>query len=425
MIKILEYILKIQAKIILWRYKPIIVAVTGSVGKTSTKEAIYRVLKKKFKVRRNLGNYNNEIGVPLTILGSKTGGSSIFAWLIIFLKTIKIIIWEENYPKILVLEMGVDKPGDMKYLTSFIPVNIGVFTAIGEFPVHIEFFPEKDKLVEEKALLIKSIQKDGLAVLNYDDLSVRMVGDELSDQIKKINYGFGQGADLRIDNFELEINNFDKGDFGINFKMDYQGSIVPIRLLKALGKQQVYAIAAATSVGSFFNINMVEVSEAFREYYILPGRTNLIKGVKNTWIIDDTYNASPLAVSAALDILEAAGASDGNRKIAVLGDMMELGVETENGHRQVGKKAASIADLLFTVGERSRFISDEAKKHGLAKDKIFEFSQSSEAGIPLQQEIKKGDIILIKGSRSIKMEKIVKEIMAEPEKANKLLVGQN
>ena len=425
MIKILEYILKIQAKIILWRYKPIIVAVTGSVGKTSTKEAIYRVLKKKFKVRRNLGNYNNEIGVPLTILGSKTGGSSIFAWLIIFLKTIKIIIWEENYPKILVLEMGVDKPGDMKYLTSFIPVNIGVFTAIGEFPVHIEFFPEKDKLVEEKALLIKSIQKDGLAVLNYDDLSVRMVGDELSDQIKKINYGFGQGADLRIDNFELEINNFDKGDFGINFKMDYQGSIVPIRLLKALGKQQVYAIAAATSVGSFFNINMVEVSEAFREYYILPGRTNLIKGVKNTWIIDDTYNASPLAVSAALDILEAAGASDGNRKIAVLGDMMELGVETENGHRQVGKKAASIADLLFTVGERSRFISDEAKKHGLAKDKIFEFSQSSEAGIPLQQEIKKGDIILIKGSRSIKMEKIVKEIMAEPEKANELLVGQN
>ncbi|MBL7053065.1 MAG: UDP-N-acetylmuramoyl-tripeptide--D-alanyl-D-alanine ligase [Candidatus Portnoybacteria bacterium] len=425
MIKILEYILKIQAKIILWRYKPIIVAVTGSVGKTSTKEAIYRVLKKKFKVRRNLGNYNNEIGVPLTILGSKTGGSSIFAWLIIFLKTIKIIIWEENYPKILVLEMGVDKPGDMKYLTSFIPVNIGVFTAIGEFPVHIEFFPEKDKLVEEKALLIKSIQKDGLAVLNYDDLSVRMVGDELSDQIKKINYGFGQGADLRIDNFELEINNFDKGDFGINFKMDYQGSIVPIRLLKALGKQQVYAIAAATSVGSFFNINMVEVSEAFREYYILPGRTNLIKGVKNTWIIDDTYNASPLAVSAALDILEVAGASDGNRKIAVLGDMMELGVETENGHRQVGKKAASIADLLFTVGERSRFISDEAKKHGLAKDKIFEFSQSSEAGIPLQQEIKKGDIILIKGSRSIKMEKIVKEIMAEPEKANELLVGQN
>ncbi|MBU1255265.1 hypothetical protein KKH35_00140, partial [Patescibacteria group bacterium] len=360
------------------------------------------------------------------ILGLKTGGSSIFSWLIIFLRTIKIIVYEKNYPKILVLEMGVDKPGNMKYLTSFVPVKVGVFTAIGEFPVHIEFFPERDKLVEEKALLIKSIQKDGLAVLNYDDLSVRMVGDELPDEIKKINYGFGQGADLRIDNFELEINDFDKGDFGINFKMDYQGSIVPIRLLKALGKQQVYAVAAAASVGSFFNINMVEVSEAFREYYTLPGRTNLIKGVKGTWIIDDTYNASPLAALAALDILDAAGTSEGEfRKIAVLGDMMELGVETENGHRQVGKKVALIADLLFTVGERSRFISDEAKKHGMSKDKIFEFSQSSEAGIPLQQEIKTGDIILIKGSRSIKMEKIVKEIMTEPEKANELLVGQN
>lgn len=425
MIKILEYILKILAKIVLWRYKPIVVAVTGSVGKTSTKEAIYRVLKKRFNTKRNLGNYNNEIGVPLTILGSKTGGSSIFAWLIIFLKTIKVIIWQRDYPKILVLEMGVDKPGDMKYLTSFVPINVGVFTAIGEFPVHIEFFPEKGKLVEEKALLIKSLQKDGLAVLNYDDLSVRIVSDELSGQIQKINYGFGQGADLQINNFELEINDLDKEDFGINFKMGYKGSIVPMRLLKALGKQQVYAIAAAASVGSFFNINMVEVSEVFREHYALPGRTNLIKGIKDTWIIDDSYNASPLAVSAALDILDAAGACDGNRKIAVLGDMMELGVETENGHRQVGKKVASIADLLFTVGERSRFISDEAEKNGLSKDRIFEFSQSSEAGIPLQQEIKKGDIILIKGSRSIKTEKIIKEIMAEPEKANELLVGQN
>jgi len=425
MIKILEYILKILAKIVLWRYKPIVVAVTGSVGKTSTKEAIYRVLKKRFNTKRNLGNYNNEIGVPLTILGSKTGGSSIFAWLIIFLKTIKIFVWERDYPKILVLEMGVDKPGDMKYLTSFVPINVGVFTAIGEFPVHIEFFPEKGKLVEEKALLIKSLQKDGLAVLNYDDLSVRIVSDELSGQIQKINYGFGQGADLQINNFELEINDLDKEDFGINFKMGYKGSIVPMRLLKALGKQQVYAIAAAASVGSFFNINMVEVSEVFREHYALPGRTNLIKGIKDTWIIDDSYNASPLAVSAALDILDAVSVGDGNRKIAVLGDMMELGVETENGHRQVGKKVASIADLLFTVGERSRFISDEAEKNGLSKDRIFEFSQSSEAGIPLQQEIKKGDIILIKGSRSIKTEKIIKEIMAEPEKANELLVGQN
>ncbi len=425
MIKILEYILKILAKIVLWRYKPIVVAVTGSVGKTSTKEAIYLVLKKRFQVRRNIGSYNNEIGAPLTILGLETGRSSIFAWMIIFLKTIKTIIWQRNYPKILVLEMGVDRPGDMKYLTSFIPVKVGVFTAIGEFPVHIEFFPEKGRLVEEKALLVKSLPKDGLAVLNYDDLSIRMAGDELPEKIKKINYGFGQGADLRIDNFELEINDFNKGDFGINFKMDYKGSIVPVRLLKALGKQQVYAIAAAASVGSFFNINLVEVSEIFREHYYLPGRTNIIKGVKGVWIIDDSYNASPLAVLAALDILDAAGAGQEGRKIAVLGDMMELGEETENGHRQVGQKVASVVDLLFTVGQRSIFISDEAKKQGLSKDKVFEFSQSSEACIPLQQEIKKGDIILIKGSRSIKMEKIVKEIMAEPERANELLVGQN
>jgi len=425
---ILQYILKILAIITIWRYRPLIIGVTGSVGKTGAKEAIYSVLNERFNIRRNIKNYNNEIGAPLTVLGSDVSPETTFGgllgWLKIFSKSLINIIYQRNYPEILVLELGVSKPDDMKYLMSFLPVKIGVFTAIGEFPSHLEFFSGINKLVEEKSLLIKSLPDDGLAVLNYDDSLVKQVGSDLSEKIKTTYYGFGEGADLRIENYELRVDDIEKGDFGINFKLDYQGSFVPVRLIRVLGKHQVFSAAVAASVGLFFNLNLVDISEALKDYYSLPGRTNLIKGIKQTWIIDDTYNASPLSTESSLEILNELGLKSLNqaRKIAVLGDMMELGVKTESGHRTVGKKAAEIADLIFTVGSRARFIADEAKQNGFSKDKIFEFSKAEDAGLPLQQEMQKADIILIKGSRSMRMEKIIKEIMSEPEKADKLLI---
>ncbi|NQV00613.1 MAG: hypothetical protein HQ537_00605 [Parcubacteria group bacterium] len=425
---ILQYILKILAKLILWRYKPEVVAVTGSVGKTGAKEAIYYVLKKQFRTRRNIKNYNNEIGVPLTILGQDIAPETkiifLFSWLIIFIKACLTIIWQRNYPEILILEMGVSHPNDMEYLINFVPVKVGVITAIGEFPTHLEFFPEKDKLIKEKALLVKSLVKDGAAILNYDDLSIRMIGDDLSEKTRIIQYGFGQGADLRIVNYELGTINLNKSDYGISFKLEYNGSIVPVRLNKVLGKQQAFAAAAAASVGVFFGLNLVEVSNALREYCSLPGRTKLLKGIKNTWIIDDTYNASPLATIASLKILEELTNEEfQGKKIAVLGDMLELGVNTEIGHQQVGQKAAEIVDLLFTVGKRANFIADEALKQGLDKEKVFKFSQPEQAGLDIQKKLNQGDVVLIKGSRGMHMERIVKEIMAEPEKAEKLLIA--
>jgi len=342
---ILQYILKVLAIITIWRYKPIIIGVTGSVGKTSTKEAIYSILKDKFKTRRNIKNYNNEIGAPLTVLGSdispETTFSGLLGWFRIFSKALLGIIYQRNYPEILVLELGVSKPGDMEYLMSFIHAKIGVFTAIGEFPSHIEFFSGKDQLVKEKSLLIKSLPDDGLAILNYDDLLIRQEGNDLPEKIETIYYGFEERADLRIENYELKADDIKKGDFGINFKLDYKGSFVPIRLVGVLGKHQVFAAAAAASVGLFFKLNLVDIAEALKDYYSLPGRTNLIKGIKQTWIIDDTYNASPTSVESGLEILNELSlkSSEQVRRIAILGDMMELGVRTEAGHRRVGKKS--------------------------------------------------------------------------------------
>ena len=425
---ILQYILKILATMTIWRYRPIIVGVTGSVGKTSAKEAIYSILKDKFKTRRNIKNYNNEIGAPLTVLGSdispETTFSGLLSWFRIFSKALLGIIYQRNYPKVLVLELGVSKPGDMEYLMSFIHARIGVFTAIGEFPSHMEFFPEKSRLIKEKSLLIKSLSDDGLAILNYDDLLIRQEGDDLPENIKTIYYGFEEGADLRIENYELKADNIEKGDFGINFKLDYKGSFVPIRLVGVLGKHQVFAAAAAASVGLFFNLNLVDIAEALKDYYSLPGRTNLIEGIKQTWIIDDTYNASPTSVESGLEILNELSLkpSEQVRRIAILGDMMELGIKTEAGHRRVGKKVIETVDLLFTVGDRARFIADEAKQNGFNENNIFKFSRAEDAGLLIQEKIEKGDIILVKGSRSMRMEKIVKEIMAEPQKADKLLI---
>lgn len=425
---ILQYILKILAKMVLWRYRPAIVGVTGSVGKTGTKEAIYRVLKKNFRVRRNIKNYNNEIGVPLTILGQdispETRLTAVLSWAWIFLKAIRTIVWQRKYPEVLILEMAVRQPGDMKYLIDFVPVKVAVMTAIGQFPVHLEFFPEKGKLVEEKSLIFKSLTKTGLAVLNYDDLSVRAMGDTLSGKTNIVQYGFGQGADIKISNFKLQIVDLVRNDFGINFKLEYQGSIVPVKMKRALGKQQAFAAAAAASIGLFFGLNLVRISSALTKHRSLAGRAKLLKGIKGSWIIDDSYNASPSSSLAALEILEEMPLDNPEAKrIAVLGDMLELGGDTEVGHQQVGQKAASMVDLLFTVGNRARFLAQAAREQGLAKEKVFEFSQTGKAGLSVQRAIKKGDVILIKGSRSMQMEKIVKEIMAQPEKAERLLVG--
>jgi len=430
MLSLLQFVLKILAKIVLWKYKPIVVGITGSVGKSSTKEAIAAVLRPHFRIRVNPRNYNNEIGVPLTILGLTTGGHSVWLWLKNFWRALKLIILPNSYPEILILEMGADKPGDIKYLVDFVPVKIGVVTAIGQFPSHIEFFPEREALINEKANLVKYLPLDGLAILNYDDLSVRMMRELVPSGVRIITYGFGQGAQLRISHYELKSEDLAKGEFGVNFKIEYNGNVVPIRLNQVLGKQQCYAAGAAAVVGLRFGLNLVDISEGLSHYRGLPGRTKLIPGIKNTWIIDDTYNASPSAMIAALEILNQL---PGQRKIAILGDMLELGKYTEEAHRRVGEEAAAVVDMLVVVGTRAKFIAEQArvtslelkekKKIRLDPDNIFEFETLEEAGLFLQKKIKTDDLILVKASRAMHLEKVVQEIMAHPEKAKDLLVA--
>src|SRR3989338_1122689 len=297
--KILCFILKILAQATLWRYKPLVIGVTGSVGKTFTKEAIYTVLKEKFNARRNVKNYNNEIGAPLTILGQASGGKSVWQWLQIFLIGFFEIFYTKNYPKILILEMGADKMGDISYLTGFIKCYVGAITAIGEIPVHVEFFQSVNQVAREKSNLVRSLNADGWAVLNYDDERVRAMIKKTSAQI--FTYGFDEQADLRASNFEQRLDNLNEA--GISFKVDYQGSNVPIRLKDIYARHQVYSILAGMAIGLIFKMNLVEIGEALKNHQSPVGRLHLLRGIKNTWIIDDTYNSSPSSSLGALELL--------------------------------------------------------------------------------------------------------------------------
>lgn len=415
--KILCFILKLLAQATLWRYKPMIVGVTGSVGKTSTKEIIYAILKDKYNVRRNIKNYNNEIGVPLTILGQETGGHSSWRWLQVFLVGLFEVFYTNDYPEILVLEMGADRLGDIAYLTSFVKCDVGVVTAIGEIPVHVEFFQTADQVAKEKANILKCLAKDGWAVLNFDDERVKMMTRRTQGKI--FSYGFDEKVSLRAVNFEQHLENLNEA--GISFKVDYQGNNVPLRLKNIYAKHQVYAVLAGMAVGLIFKMNLVEITEALKNYEPPVGRLRLIQGIKGSWIVDDTYNSSPSSTLGALELL----ALMPGRKIAVIGDMLELGSFTEEAHRRVGAKAAQVAEIVLAVGERAIFLADEAKKQGMPKEKIFHFASAEEAGRLLRDLIEEGDLILVKGSQSIRMEKVVKEVMAEPEKAKELLVRQD
>ena len=421
---IIEWKLRILAKWVLRKYKPRIVGITGSVGKTSTKEATYTVLSSKFRVRKNIKNYNNELGVPLSILGLESGYKNPFAWLGVFFRAMAMLLLrQKDYPEILVLEMGADKPGDITYLTELALCHVGVITAIGH--VHEEFFGSLDKIIKEKQIIISHLKKDDFAVLNADDALVMQTRDKTRGQV--ITFGFSEQAHVRA--AEVDVSAGPSADpwvdvqiKGLSFKLVYRGSTVPVFLPSVLGEHQAYSALAAAAVGVAFGLNSVEISAALKRYQSPPGRMNLLAGIKHTSIIDDTYNSSPMAARAALKLLGQIKVS--GHKFVALGDMLELGSYTEAGHREVGEAVVGQADVLVTVGERAKIMAEAAREKGMSEDKVFSFGSTLEAGTFIQERLKPGDLILVKGSQGARMERVVKELMAEPMRASELLVRQ-
>jgi UDP-N-acetylmuramoyl-tripeptide--D-alanyl-D-alanine ligase len=414
--KIVQSLLRVVAQGILRKYNPEIIGVTGSVGKTSTKEAIFSVLENTVRVRRSVKNYNNEIGLPLTIIGTGAIGGSIFGWLRVFVVAVKLLIWRDpKYPEVLILEMGIDRPGDMKYLTTLAPCKVGVLTGVGT--AHLEHFKTVERLAKEKAVIITHLTKNGWAIVNIDNETNQTLTEGLRARL--ITYAVHRPADLQAKNIKIATRQDQVG--GLSFKLLYQGSTVPVLLPHIIGGHFVYAALVAAAIGIIYGMNIIEISKALEGFHASAGRMSLLPGIKNTKIIDDTYNASPDSMIAALVAVGALKIH--GKRIAVLGDMLELGDQTVAGHERVGQAVIhNYFDILITVGERAKSIASSAVASGMLSDVVFSFADVGRAGRFLQDRLEEGDLVLVKGSRGMRMERVVKEVMAEPLRADELLV---
>ena len=420
--KFIQLQLKFFSSLLLHKYHPKIIAISGSIGKTSTKEMIYSVLASRFSTRTSIKNYNNEIGVPLSIIGVKSPGSSMLGWLKVLAQALKLYLYKDkNYPKYLVLEMGIDRPGDMAYLTRLAPPWIAVMTGVSHS--HLEYFGSLSNTKKEKQVLIEQVDRRGLSVLNYDNKESLSMAEVSPARV--LTYGLKEGADLLAQDISFNAANGNYDIAGVSFKLNYEGNIVPVTMPNIISEAGVYASLAAAAVALHLGLNLMEIAALLRGCHLPAGRMQLLSGIKHSFIIDDTYNASPESSMAALKALGRIKIDKNSSRYAILGDMLEIGAYSEEGHRLVGKEVfKNNVDYLISVGERSRDIDRGAKAAGMSPDFIFHFDKTESAGLFVQERLREGDVSLVKGSQGSRMEKIVKEIMAEPERADELLIRQ-
>lgn len=360
-----------------WRTKfsPIVIGITGSVGKSSTKELAHLVLAQKYRTLKNKGNLNNEIGLPLTILEL-----------------------DSTYERV-VLEMGMYDIGEIATLCQIARPHVGLVTNIG--PTHLERLGTIERIALAKRELLEALDEAGIAILNVDDPLVIAMRPYTRANI--FTYGLSEQADLWADQITSE------GLRGIRFVFHHQGEHLHVKV-PLLGRHSVHTTLAATAVGLTQGLHWEEVVAGLQDPRAQL-RLAAVPGPNKSLILDDTYNASATSSIAALNLLHELAAS---RKIAVLGDMAELGSYEEEGHRKVGRRAAEVVNLLITVGPKARLIAEEAISCGLPKEVVLPMDDKQTTLKYLAEIAREGDTILIKGSRALAMETIVNQLSTRP-----------
>ncbi|MBN1303931.1 MAG: UDP-N-acetylmuramoyl-tripeptide--D-alanyl-D-alanine ligase [Anaerolineales bacterium] len=346
-----------------------VIGITGSVGKSTTKELAAEVLSQRYRTMKNPGNLNNEIGLPMTILRLSHG-----------------------YERA-VLEMGFYVPGEIALLCDIAQPQVGVITNIGT--VHAERAGSQEAIAIGKSELAQSLPADpeGIAILNFDDPWVRKM--EEKTQAKVFFYGLSPDADLWADEIE------GLGLEGIRFRLHFRNEVLHVRV-PLIGRHSVHTALRAAAIGLVEGLTWQEIFDGLKQ-----GHTQLrlvaVRSQTGALLLDDTYNASPESMLAALNLLSEL---DG-RKIAVLGDMLELGQYERQGHEMVGARASQLTDILITIGPRAHIIAQAAKKSGMNKSNIREEEELEPITRWLQENLTARDAVLIKGSRGLHLDKIV------------------
>jgi len=349
-----------------------VIGVTGSVGKTSTKELIAAVLRQRFRTLKSEGNYNNEIGLPLSLLRLTPGHERA------------------------VLEMGMYARGEIRQLAALARPAIGVVTNIG--PTHLERLGSLEAITDAKAELVEALPDDGTAILNGDDPRVLSMAKRTRASV--FTYGLSPDCDLWADEIES------RGTEGLRFRFHTRDESL-YATVPLLGRHSVHTALAAAGVGLVEGEGWDEIIGGMKD---LSAHVRLVtvRGMNGSIILDDTYNASPASTLAALNLLEELP----GRKIAALGDMLELGSYEQAGHELVGTRAADVADVLVTVGQRGRLIGRAALSAGMSKEQVTMVDTNQEAIDLLRARLREGDILLVKGSRGLQMEEIVTALSA-------------
>ncbi|MHB1293623.1 MAG: alanine racemase [Anaerolineae bacterium] len=363
-----------------------VIGVTGSTGKTSTKEAIASVLAVRYPVFRNPGNYNGRFGLPIA-LGLL-----------------------EDIQHLAVLEMACDSLDEIRDLAAITRPHVGVVTQVSHS--HMQYLGSLDDIAREKGRLVEALPAEGVAILNCDDARVHRMAHRGPARV--LCYGQSPEADLRADHITVSTA-------GVDLLAHWQGAAHPLHI-PLIGAHHAYTALAAAAVGLVYGLSWDEIAAGLANVQPQPGRTRLLPGVLDSTLLDDTYNASPISTLAALETLRALPAA---RRIAVLGDMAELGAHAEEGHRQVGRRCAEVADMLVTKGDLARLAADTALAAGMPADRVHVTYTAQDAARHVLAALQPGDLVLLKGSAEARMEHITRELLAAPEAAADLLPRQN
>jgi len=407
--------MKQLGKLILWqrardylkKYKPIIIGVAGSTGKTIAKDAIAAALSTSHRVRSAPFSYNTPIGVALSILGVTTKVVKQNWYRILTASKLKELTKVE--PDIIVLELGANQPGDIDYLANQLPFRGAVITNIQS--AHLRLFTNKDLVAHEVQSLVVDIPTSGYTILNADDPLVKDMAGRSSAPVT--TYGLAAGADIRLIRAK-RVNHV-----GYACEVKIKQKIYELHLPQLLAEYHIPHFLAAIAIAHAMNLDIPEVIARLQAIPIPPGRMNLLSGYNQSTLLDDTYNASPESTLAALTVLNEYPAT---RKIAILGDMLDLGAHTITAHREIGKSAAQIANVLVCVGPNMRHAGASALDQGTVD--VHNFNTSQDVGKWLHDFLQPKDAVLIKGSRDMHMEEVVNRLLADPND-QKQLVGSN
>jgi UDP-N-acetylmuramoyl-tripeptide--D-alanyl-D-alanine ligase len=389
------------ATLILKKHKPYIIAITGNVGKTSTKDNIVAVLS-MYNIVYSKKSLNSDFGVPLAILMSDSGWDSILKWSKVIINGIKIY-FSKSYADYLIVEVGADKKGDIENISKWLKPDIVVITQFAEVPVHIENYRNREELIREKRYLAEALKVGGLLIYNADCADSTKIASMCDREAIAFGIKYGNYVAGTI------VNNIYEGKVEARVSTK-EGKDLHLELSDVLGEAAIICTLPAIIIADVFGLNRVTIVDRLNNAKREPGRMRLLKGFDDSYIIDDSYNSSPIACESGLRALRSI--DNKHRKIAVLGDMLELGEQSGGEHRRIGALAHTSADVLVTVGNRARLISEGARDSGMRAGYILECKNSTEAGAAVREILKSEDVVYIKGSQGVRMEKATAQLFS-------------